>query len=84
MDAELQARRDLIRLCHRHGLPSEAGERFLPLMRRALVASKDVRRGILEVVEAGLAKDAAERAGRRGVEEPFDRQCLVTLARILH
>ena len=71
--------RDLERLCLRYGVPYAEGERLLPLVRRANAASGGLRRNLLDVVEAALARAAEQ---RRKVE--LDERTLLALAETLH
>jgi hypothetical protein len=70
-------------LCARHGLPSDAGTPFLPLVRKALLSPDGVRERILRLVDEALAERsealADARPGERG-----DDQVLVAVARVLH
>jgi hypothetical protein len=75
----------LERLGRRFDVPPGYGERFVPLVRRALDAGPQVRRRILQLVRASFAREA-ERCTRRREQRRRvpDWQLVETVARILH
>lgn len=76
--------RKLSQLCLRHGLPDEAGERFLVLLQRVSKARPDLRRGMVEMIDRQLAGVAREQAGARALAAVRDEACLKALAPLLH
>lgn len=70
-------------LCARHGLPEAAGTPFLPLVRKALLATDGTRDRILRLVDEALADRSEALAG--GSKDPAgDDRVLVAVARVLH
>ncbi|MCC7013215.1 MAG: hypothetical protein IT454_11685 [Planctomycetes bacterium] len=72
--------RKLERLCRRHRVPLSIGQRLLPLVERAARADSELRRRLLDVVEATLARDAEELSHA----EHLDERCLIAVASKLH
>jgi hypothetical protein len=70
-------------LCARHGLPEEAGTPFLPLVRKALIATDDSRERILRLVDEALA-DRSEALAAGARDPAGDERVLVAVARVLH
>jgi hypothetical protein len=69
----------LAALCRLHGLAPQDCQSFLPLVERALGARDSVRRQVLQLVDASLARRALE-AGPEG----SDARVLALLAGLLH
>lgn len=70
-------------LCARHGLPEDAGIPFLPLVRKALVATDGTRERILRLVDDALGERGEALA--KGSRDPAgDDRVLVAVARVLH
>ena len=76
----MDAQRELEGLCRRHGVPWKRGKRLLPLVRRAASADAELRRHLLGVIEATLARDAHDlsRSAAR------DELALIAVAGALH
>jgi hypothetical protein len=70
----------LERLCRRHGVPLANARRLLPLVERAVRSSGELRRRLIEVIEASLARDAEELAQQSRSESC----CLIAVASALH
>jgi hypothetical protein len=70
-------------LCARHGLPETAGTPFLPLVRKALLATDATRERILRLVDEALADRSEALASGRKTPDADDR-VLVAVARVLH
>lgn len=77
--SERSAERELRRLCRRHGVPYAIGARLLPLVQRANGAQAGLRRALLDVVEAALARDA-----ERVPPDETERRLLALVASALH
>ena len=69
----------LAALCRLHGLAPEDCSNLLPLVERALGARDSVRRQVLELVDATLARRALEAS-----PEASDMRLLAQLADLLH
>jgi hypothetical protein len=70
-------------LCARHGLPEDAGLPFLPLVRKALLATDGTRERILRLVDDALGERGDQLA--KGSRDPAgDDRVLVAVARVLH
>ncbi|MBL8861616.1 MAG: hypothetical protein JNK02_06345 [Planctomycetes bacterium] len=70
-------------LCARHGLPDEAGTPFLPLVRKALLATDTTRERILRLVDEALA-DRADAVANGTRDAAGDDRVLMAVARVLH
>lgn len=69
----------LAALCRLHGLAPESCRSLLPLVERALCAREAVRRQVLELVDATLARRALEAS-----PEAADARLLALVAGLLH
>ena len=76
---ELAAERRLRQICTRHRVSYQRGARLLPLVQRALSADGELRRALLDVVEASLARDACD-----GERAASDARALAAVASALH
>jgi len=76
--------RKLSELCHRHGLPDSAGERFRALLERAAGTRDDLRERVVELIDRQLRAQAEERATARRLGAIHDEACLQALAPLLH
>ena len=70
-------------LCARHGLPEEAGTPFLPLVRKALLATDGTRDRILRLVDEALA-DRSDALANGSRDPAGDDRVLVAVARVLN
>ena len=79
--------RILTDLAGRYDVPEGFGQRFVPLLQRALEAGPDVRSRILELVERSFVRES-ERVGRLRAEaerrQSPEWKLVVTVARIVH
>ena len=71
-------------MCERHGLPTNYGDRLLPLVRRALQSPDDVQQRILTLVENNLARKAEGKLDESRLWHDMDGAVLVAVARVLH
>jgi len=70
-------------LCARHGLPESAGTPFLPLVRKALLATDGARERVLRLVDEALG-ERGEALATGSRNSAGDDRVLVAVARVLH
>ncbi len=71
-------------LCERNQVPYSAGERLLPIVRRALEAPDDTRDRILALVERNLQQRGDGISGREKLARDLEHEILLAVARVLH
>ncbi|TAJ21532.1 MAG: hypothetical protein EPO68_04530 [Planctomycetota bacterium] len=81
----MSSREPLDELYRRYPLvPQSFGERFAPLVERAVAAEPEVGVRILQLIEASFEKEHARRADELALRRSQERQVLTLVASVLH
>lgn len=81
----MSAREQLDELYRRYPLvPQTFGERFVPLVERALAAQPEIGSRILQLVTSSFEKEHERRADELAVRRSQERQMLTVVASVLH
>ena len=71
-------------MCKRHGLSFESGAKLLPLVRKAIESTPEIRNRILFLVDRNLANKAKGHSEEKQLWSELDSDVLVAVAKVLH
>ena len=71
-------------MCVRHGLPPDYAVKLIPVVRRAMDSSEEVRQRIMAMVEGNLAQHAADLEEQEEADRDPEEAVLLAVARLMH